>query len=62
MQHPIPPDLGPRTYAAYGQAVGGRTHDGQPLPAWDDLAEQTRAGWTAAGRAAVAATLTGGTR
>lgn len=61
-QHPIPPDLGQRAYAAYGEAVGGRTHDGRPMPAWDDLGEQIQDGWTAAARAAVTATLAGGGR
>jgi hypothetical protein len=62
MQHPIPPDLGQCAYAAYGEAVFGRTHDGHLMPAWDDLGEQIQAGWTAAARAAFTAALTGGTR
>ncbi|PWG08787.1 hypothetical protein DF268_36060 [Streptomyces sp. V2] len=60
-QHPIPSDLGQRTYAAYGGATGGLTHDGYPLPPWGDLAEQTQRAWTAAGLAAWTAALTEGT-
>lgn len=44
--------LGRCAYAAYGKAVGGRTHDGRPLPSWVDLGETIQSGWRAAAQAA----------
>jgi hypothetical protein len=35
-------------YTAYGKAVGFRTHDDKPMPAFDELSETTRSGWQAA--------------
>lgn len=40
-------------YLAYCAAVG-TTHDGRPLPAWEELGERQRNGWEQARRAAVA--------
>jgi hypothetical protein len=40
MDHPA--DLGQTAYAAYGQAVGGVTHEGRPLPTWADLSSTTQ--------------------
>lgn len=45
-------DLGKLTYLAYSEAVGGTTHDGRPMPAWDDLGEKVQGGWIAAAAAA----------
>ncbi|WP_340382343.1 hypothetical protein U5640_36435 [Streptomyces sp. SS7] len=61
-QHTIPPDLGQRTYAAYSEAITTRTDGRSPMTAWEDLGDEIQAGWTAAGRAAFTAALTGGTR
>jgi hypothetical protein len=38
-------------YAAYSQASGGKTHDGKPMPAYDDLAH-VQPSWQAAALAA----------
>lgn len=43
-----PDSRGRLAYTAYGKAVNFTTHDGQPMPMWDELAAQTRAGWVAA--------------
>ena len=43
-----PSDLGQIAYLAYSEAVGGTTHDGRPMPAWDDLGEKVQGGWIAA--------------
>ncbi|MET8982150.1 hypothetical protein ABZX85_41860 [Streptomyces sp. NPDC004539] len=51
-QQPIPSDLGRRAYTAYGEAVGGLTHDGRILPTWEDLGEQIQTAWMAAARTA----------
>ncbi len=42
---------GQLAYAAYCRAVLGRTHDGKPVPSWDELADRTREGWQAAAMA-----------
>lgn len=62
MQHPIPPDLGQHAYTAYSEATEGLTHDGRPMPAWEQLGDRIQAAWTAAARAIFTAALTGGTR
>lgn len=62
MQHPIPPDLGQKAYAAYGQETGGLTHDGRVMPDWELLGEQVQNAWTAAARAIYSAALTGRSR
>ncbi|MEU0426427.1 hypothetical protein ABZ235_23010 [Streptomyces canus] len=61
-QHPIPPDLGQRAYAAYGEVTEGLTHDGRQMPAWEDLGETIQSAWTAAARVAFTAALSGGQR
>jgi hypothetical protein len=40
-------------YAAYGSpsGAGDRTWDDRPMPGWDDMGDQQRAGWIAVGRA-----------
>ncbi|MFG2780836.1 hypothetical protein ACGFY7_23650 [Streptomyces prunicolor] len=48
-----PIELGQLNYLAYSEAVGGLTHDGRPMPAWDDLGETVQGGWIA-GAASVA--------
>lgn len=40
-------------FEAYVAAVGGTTHDGRPIPTWDELTDAVREGW----RAAAASTL-----
>ncbi|MFJ9243816.1 hypothetical protein [Streptomyces sp. NPDC101776] len=43
-------------YTAYGESTGLRTHDGGPMPDWDELTDRTRLAWTqAAGAVALAA-------
>lgn len=44
---------GQYAYAAYGAAsgAGARTWDGRPMPSWDQMGDQQRAGWIAVGRA-----------
>ena len=42
------PDPGREAYARYAEAVKGETHDGRPLPAWEDLGERIQNGWLAA--------------
>lgn len=37
-------------YAAYAAAVGGTTHDGRALPAYEELGDRQRDGWEAAAR------------
>lgn len=49
-QHPIPPDLGQKAYAAYGEATGGLTHDGRTMPVREDLGEAIQTAWTVAAR------------
>ena len=61
-QHPIPPDLGQRAYAAYGQTTGGLTHDGRTMPAWEELGELIQQAWTVAARAAYDLGLEAGAR
>jgi hypothetical protein len=48
-----PTELGQLCYLAYSEAAGGRTHDGHPLLAWEDLGETVQGGWIA-GAASVA--------
>lgn len=48
MTEPTPLDLGQAAYAAYGESTGHRTHQGQPMPAWDELGETIQQAWIAA--------------
>lgn len=32
-------------YKAYGEAVGGQNHRGEPMPAWEDLPEKIQGAW-----------------
>ncbi|MGY4960365.1 hypothetical protein [Streptomyces sp. 900105245] len=43
-----PSDLGTTAYLAYSEATGGITHDGRPMPAWEDLGETVQGAWIAA--------------
>ncbi|MDX5566907.1 hypothetical protein PYK79_31745 [Streptomyces sp. ID05-04B] len=61
-QDPIPPDLGQRAYAAYGEVTGGLTHDGRPMPVWEELGEQIQTAWTVSARSIWDAASEGGTR
>lgn len=47
-----PKQLARRAYIAYGDSVGWRNHQGNPMPAWLDLPEHIRDAWTAAAAAA----------
>lgn len=40
-------------FEAYSAEVGGKTWDGKPIPTWEALTDQVRAGWVAAATAAV---------
>lgn len=40
-------------FDAYSQAMGGRTHDGQPIPPWSQLGHLIQQGWEAAALAAL---------
>jgi len=46
--------LGQIAFEAYNEAVGGKTWDGKPIPAWQDVSEKVRNGWN---KAAVAVLL-----
>jgi hypothetical protein len=35
-------------YEAYGAATGGLTHDGRPMPTWDQLGDRIQRAWAAA--------------
>ncbi|MFH9403247.1 hypothetical protein ACH4JS_26380 [Streptomyces sp. NPDC017638] len=48
-------DLGQVAYLAYSEATDGLTHDGRPMPAWDDLGDTVQGAWIAAAAAAAAA-------
>lgn len=52
-----PVELARAAYAAYGETTGGRNYQGQPMPAWEDLAEVIQQAWTVAA-ATVARTVT----
>lgn len=42
-----------KAWAAYAQAVGGKTFDGKALPTWEQLGELQKQGWVAAAAAVV---------
>ncbi|MCZ0207892.1 hypothetical protein OZK63_20995 [Streptomyces sp. UMAF16] len=44
-------DLGQAAYLAYSEATDGLTHDGRPMPAWDDLGDTVQGAWIAAAAA-----------
>lgn len=44
-------ELGQIAWDAYAKAVGGKTFDGKPLPAWEGLGPAQRQGWIGAARA-----------
>ncbi|MFE9906402.1 hypothetical protein [Streptomyces achromogenes] len=46
-----PSDLGQVAYLAYSEATSGLTHDGRPMPAWDDLGDTVQGAWIAAAAA-----------
>jgi hypothetical protein len=50
--------LGKINYAGYAKTAG-TTHDGQPLPKWEDLSEITRESWMAGADSVLRAALTG---
>lgn len=55
-------DLAKIAYRAYGGAVGGKNHRGEPMPAWDDLGESIQTAWEVAAEAVARAAIghTGG--
>lgn len=44
--------LGQVAFEAYTKEKGGTTHDGKPIPPWEDLGDAVRGAWQAAGEAA----------
>lgn len=42
-------DLGKIAYEAYFEDAGGLTFDGRKMPTWDELGDDVRRHWTAAG-------------
>lgn len=44
------PQLAASAYAAYCKQAGGKTFDGKPLPAYEDLGSDRRACWVEAVR------------
>jgi len=56
MAMPTTLEFAEAAYTAYGQSTGLLTHDGAPMPGWDELSNRTRQAWTqAAGAVALAA-------
>lgn len=55
MPHAAYPDLAQLAYAAYAQSTGGRTFDGRPMPAFEDLGDSVTTAWQAAAQAVVTA-------
>lgn len=45
MKHETPAQI---AYHAYAKATGGLTHDGRPMPAWDQLGDRIQHAWAAA--------------
>ena len=43
--------FGKVAFEAYGRSVGGVTHDGRPIPAWQDLTPAIRQAWEDAAQA-----------
>lgn len=56
MTQPAPSTLGTIAYLAYSEATGGLTHDGRPMPAWEDLGETIQGAWIATATAVAART------
>jgi hypothetical protein len=48
--------LGRVAFDAYGETTGGLTHDGRPIPQWEDLGEAVQQAWIAAATAVIRAT------
>ncbi|MET8765872.1 hypothetical protein [Streptomyces sp. NPDC004658] len=48
MPQPSPSELGLTAYLAYSEPTSGATHDGRPMPAWDDLGDTVQGAWIAA--------------
>lgn len=44
---------GRKAFEAYAAHVGGKTHDGKPIPGWENLTDAVREGWDAAALAAI---------
>lgn len=40
-------------FGVYSATVGGKTHDGQPIPPWHEVKTETQEAWEAAAAAAV---------
>ncbi|MBL1107974.1 hypothetical protein JK361_25865 [Streptomyces sp. 5-8] len=51
MEQHSPSDLGQIAYLAYSEATSGVTHDGRPMPAWEDLGDTIQGAWIAAAAA-----------
>lgn len=48
-------ELGRVAFEAYAESVGGRTHDGKPIPGWHDVTPAVREGWRDAADAVIGA-------
>lgn len=46
-----PTQLAKVAFTAYGRATGGKTHDGKPIPAWEDLGPTVQTAWEVAAEA-----------
>ncbi|GAQ64041.1 hypothetical protein [Streptomyces scabiei] len=51
MSHPSTMELAQYAYAAYGASTNHRTHDGRPMPEWEDLGDRIQQAWVAAAAA-----------
>lgn len=56
----VPALLGQVAFGAYRAAVGELTHDGNPIPRWDQLGDRVRGAWSAAAAAVDLAVIEGG--
>jgi len=53
-----PISLAQTAYAAYGESTGHLTHQGLPMPSWDELGEPVQHAWAAAADAVAQAVTT----
>lgn len=45
--------VGKLAYDTYAAKAGGLTHDGRPMPKWEDLGDKVRSQWDLAAQAVV---------
>lgn len=48
-------ELGRVAFDAYAASVNGTTHDGRPIPTWEEVGDTVRDGWAAAATAVAGA-------